>query len=180
LVSAAKDRAMGAFLGLAVGDALGTTLEFSVRDSRPWHTEMTGGGPFRLPAGAWTDDTSMALALADSLTSVGHLDENDLMMRFVRWWRQGHYSPESRCFDIGGATRAALARFERSGDPVAGDTHPQSAGNGSLMRLAPVAIFHHAEPKKAREGARRQSANPCRARVPSRLRVLRGLACEGD
>ena len=152
------DRALGAFLGLAVGDALGTTLEFSARDSRPWHTEMTGGGPFRLPPGVWTDDTQMALALADSLVSVGGLDEHDLMTRFVRWWRHGEYSPTGRCFDIGNTTMTALARFERTGNPIAGDPDPHAAGNGSLMRLSPVAIFHRQEPEKAVEAARRQSA----------------------
>lgn len=61
------DRARGALIGLAVGDALGTTLEFARRDSGPRHTEMSGGGPFRLQPGVWTDDTSMALCLVDTL-----------------------------------------------------------------------------------------------------------------
>jgi ADP-ribosyl-[dinitrogen reductase] hydrolase len=78
------DRARGALLGLAVGDALGTTLEFSRRDTLPHHTEMTGGGPFRLRPGQWTDDTSMALALADSLIQHPVLQPRDLMDRFVR------------------------------------------------------------------------------------------------
>lgn len=152
------DRAMGAFLGLAVGDALGTTLEFSRRDSHPLHTELTGGGPFCLAPGVWTDDTSMALALADSLAARGGLDEHDLMTRFVAWWRNGHYSPPRRCFDIGMTTSAALARFERTGDPIAGDPGPQMAGNGSLMRLSPVAIFYRGDINKAQDAARRQSA----------------------
>ncbi len=153
-----RGRAMGALIGLAVGDALGTTLEFTTRDSHPLHTEMTGGGPFRLPPGVWTDDTSMALALADSLTAKGGLDEHDLMTRFVRWWREGAYSATGACFDIGTTTSAALAKFERTGDPIAGDTNLHSAGNGSLMRLSPVAIYHRNAPEKAIDAARRQSA----------------------
>ena len=101
---------------------------------------MTGGGPFALPPGAWTDDTAMALALADSLATTGTLDCRDLMDRFVRWWQHGEYSCTGACFDIGNATRAALDRYMRTGDRFAGSTHPRTAGNGSLMRLAPVAL----------------------------------------
>ena len=135
-----RDRALGAFLGLAIGDAVGTTLEFCSRDAQPRLEDMTGGGPFALPPGAWTDDTAMALALADSLAATGTLDCRDLMDRFVKWWRNGEYSCTGTCFDIGTATRAALDRYERTGDPLAGSTDPRTAGNGSLMRLAPVAL----------------------------------------
>jgi len=152
-----RDRAVGAMLGLAAGDALGTTLEFSARDTLPRQTEITGGGPFRLEPGVWTDDTSMALALADSLAVAPHLDARDLMDRFIGWHAEGRYSPTGRCFDIGIATRSALERYRRSGDPVAGDADPWSAGNGSLMRLAPVAVRHHADETLAMEVARRQS-----------------------
>ena len=135
-----RDRALGAFLGLAVGDAVGTTLEFRPRDAQDRLEDMAGGGPFDLPPGAWTDDTAMALALADSLAATGTLDCRDLMDRFVRWWRDGDYSCTGDCFDIGITTRAALSRYRQAGDPLAGSTDPRSAGNGSLMRLAPVAL----------------------------------------
>ena len=137
---AVQDRAMGAFLGLAVGDALGTTLEFERRDRRPRVVDITGGGPFDLRPGCWTDDTAMALALADSLLASESLDCQDLMERFVAWWRNGEYSPTGNCFDIGITTRNALQRYLRTGDPLAGSTDPRTAGNGSLMRLAPVAL----------------------------------------
>lgn len=114
--AAILDRARGALLGLAVGDALGTTLEFSRRDEHPHHAEMTGGGPFRLAPGQWTDDTSMALALAESLIAHGDLDARDLMDRFLSWWRDGEYSCTGHCFDIGSATRGALARYAADGD----------------------------------------------------------------
>ena len=135
-----RNRALGAFLGLAVGDAVGTTLEFCARDAQPRLEDMEGGGPFELPPGYWTDDTSMALALADSLAAAGELDARDLMDRFVRWWRNGDYSCRGDCFDIGNTTRQALGRYRRTGDPLAGPTDPLSAGNGSLMRLSPVAL----------------------------------------
>ena len=136
-----RDRARGALVGLAVGDALGTTLEFAPRDTCTLHVDMLGGGPFNLQPGQWTDDTAMALALADSLLTCRRLDAHDLMTRFVAWWREGRYSCTGTCFDIGTATRDALARFERNGEAFAGSTSPCTAGNGSLMRLAPVALF---------------------------------------
>jgi ADP-ribosyl-[dinitrogen reductase] hydrolase len=138
--AATHDRALGALVGLAVGDAIGTTLEFTARDAKPLLTDMVGGGPFRLKAGEWTDDTAMALALADSLHEHPELDAADLMDRFVSWHDHGTYSCTGRCFDIGVTTRQALGRYQHSGDPYAGSTDPMSAGNGSLMRLAPVAI----------------------------------------
>ncbi|KPF64272.1 ADP-ribosylglycohydrolase family protein [Porphyrobacter sp. AAP60] len=152
-------RARGALLGLAIGDAVGTTLEFSMRDSTALLTDMIGGGPFNLPVGYWTDDTSMALALADSLIAHDGLNPNDLMQRFCLWWRDGEYSPTGDCFDIGHATSSALAQFELTGDPIAGSRHPQSAGNGSLMRLAPIAIRGAwRDPQAMRDEARLQSS----------------------
>lgn len=151
------DRVCGCLLGLAVGDALGTTLEFSRRDAHPPLTDMVGGGPFRLRPGEWTDDTSMALCLADSLLAGSTLDQRDLMERFVRWWRDGYNSHNGRCFDIGITTRQALQRFRESGDPVAGSTDPTTAGNGSIMRLAPVVLRWAGDPERAISAARAQS-----------------------
>ena len=156
---AVEDRAIGCLLGLAIGDAVGTTLEFRPRDTYEHLTDMVGGGPFQLRPGEWTDDTAMALALADSLTDRDAVDLDDLMRRFVSWWREGTYSCTGQCFDIGSTTRSALARFERTGEPMAGATDPHSAGNGSLMRLAPVAIWGAKRGvDKMRAAARAQSA----------------------
>ena len=161
-IAARLDRAAGCLLGLAIGDAIGTSLEFKKRDSYKHLTDMVGGGPFHLPVGVWTDDTSMALALADSLiASKAHgldFDANDLMDRFVSWWREGEYSATGECFDIGITTSSALGRYKASGDPFAGDPDPHSAGNGSLMRLAPVALAGvHWSSERAAEIARLQS-----------------------
>ena len=167
------DRARGAFIGLAIGDALGTTLEFAKRDSLPVHTEMTGGGPFSLAAGIWTDDTSMALCLSDSLIAKGEVEPADLTPRFLHWWRDGENSATGECFDIGSATAAALEKFEQSGDPLSGDPSPSAAGNGSLMRLAPVAIFHCDDKKAAMSAARLQSRTTHDS--PECLEAWRGL-----
>lgn len=156
------DRACGCLIGLAVGDALGTTLEFKPRDSYDHITDMVGGGPFGLDAGTWTDDTSMALALGDALlasAAKGSIFEpQEAQRRFVEWWKNGAYSPTGHCFDIGITTRQALSRFEQSGDPISGSDDPYSAGNGSLMRLAPVAVWGiGADPAVMTRVARRQS-----------------------
>lgn len=156
-LAAIRDRAIGALLGLAVGDAVGTTLEFRGRDSYEPLTDMVGGGPFGLNAGEWTDDTSQALILADSLVAYPRLNEQDLMERFVAWHEKGDYSCTGRCFDIGITTSNALARFKRTGNPVAGSTDLMSAGNGSLMRLAPVAIRFWNDRDSLIDAAARQS-----------------------
>jgi ADP-ribosyl-[dinitrogen reductase] hydrolase len=129
-------------LGLAAGDAVGTTVEFTAPGSFSPVTEMTGGGPFGLRPGEWTDDTSMALCLAESLVERGEFDPRDQMERYRRWWREGHLASNGRCFDIGATVSAALRRFEETGDPYVGSTHPESAANGSIMRLAPVPLAY--------------------------------------
>ena len=105
------DRIRGCLLGLAVGDAVGTTLEFQARGTFRPITDMAGGGPFHLRAGEWTDDTSMALCLAESLVTKKNFDPIHQLETYVRWWRDGHLSVKGRCFDIGNATRGALYRF---------------------------------------------------------------------
>lgn len=132
------DRFRGALIGLAIGDAIGTTVEFYPRGSFEPVKDMIGGGPFQLKPGQWTDDTSMALCLAASLAECRGFNPGDQMTRYVRWYREGYMSATGVCFDIGNATRDALIRFERHGDFFAGSIDPNSAGNGCLMRLAPV------------------------------------------
>jgi ADP-ribosyl-[dinitrogen reductase] hydrolase len=135
------DRYTGALLGLAVGDAVGTTIEFKRPGSFAPMTDMIGGGPFGLAPGQWTDDTSMALCLAESLLECKGFDARDQMQRYVRWWREGHLSSTGRCFDIGNTVREALTAFEQTGNPGSGPTRESAAGNGSLMRLAPAALY---------------------------------------
>lgn len=141
-----RDRAIGALVGLAVGDAVGTTLEFRAPGSFTPIDDMVGGGPFGLAPGQWTDDTSMAMCLAESILDTGTLDPADQMRRYVAWQQDGYWSSTGRCFDIGGTTRAALDRFVRTGEAIAsGEVNQDQAANGSLMRLAAVPIRWHAD-----------------------------------
>jgi ADP-ribosyl-[dinitrogen reductase] hydrolase len=137
------DRFEGCLLGLAVGDALCTTNEFRPRGSFHPVKDIVGGGPFNLNPGEWTDDTSMALCFANSLIEVGGFDAKDQMDRYIRWRDTGYMSSNGVCFDIGNTIRRALYDYERTGDPYSGPTDPRSAGNGSIMRLAPVVMFYY-------------------------------------
>ena len=145
------DRYRGSLLGLAAGDAVGTALEFKSPGSFAPIEDMIGGGPFHLVPGQWTDDTSMALCLAESLIECQGLDLVDQLERYVRWYREGHLSSTGRCFDIGNTVRGALLRFEQTHEPYCGSTDPMAAGNGSIMRLAPVPLAYAQKPREAVE-----------------------------
>jgi ADP-ribosylglycohydrolase len=147
----ASNRYRGALLGLATGDALGTTLEFKEPGTFAPIDDMEGGGPFGLKPGQWTDDTSMALCLAESLIERQDFDPVDQLKRYVRWYREGHLSSTGYLFDIGNTTRAALVRFEETGKPFCGSTEKSAAGNGSIMRLSPVPLFFSHSPPTAIE-----------------------------
>jgi ADP-ribosyl-[dinitrogen reductase] hydrolase len=147
------DRYRGCLLGLACGDAVGTTVEFKPRNTFPPVTDMVGGGPFNLQPGQWTDDTSMALCLAESLLQKRGFDAADQMGRYLNWWHWGYLSSTGACFDIGMTVRDALERYQSHRDPFAGSTDPQAAGNGSLMRLAPVVLFFYPDRNRIREFA---------------------------
>lgn len=143
------DRYRGCLLGLAAGDALGTTLEFRRPETFEPITGIMGGGPFGLLPGQWTDDTSMALCLAKSLIEKNGFDPVDQMQQYLRWYRTGDLSSTGMCFDIGMTTRRALEEFASTGKPFCGSTHPQMAGNGCIMRLAPVPMFFAKSPAEA-------------------------------
>lgn len=151
------DRAVGTLVGLAVGDALGATLENSKRDAAPPVSDIVGGGPFDLRPGEWTDDTAMALCLADSILHNEGLDQDDLLRRFRRWLRYGDNSCTGSCVGVGNTTFEAIRRFEKTENPISDLTDPEFAGNGSLMRLAPVAMYWHREREDALKAARDQS-----------------------
>lgn len=136
-----KDRYRGAMLGLACGDALGTTVEFKPRGTFEPLTDIVGGGPFGLEAGQWTDDTSMSLCLSQSLIANKAMNLEDQLERYLGWWKHGDNSVTGECFDIGTATSISLACFEETGETHAGSPDPGTAGNGSIMRLAPVPLF---------------------------------------
>jgi ADP-ribosyl-[dinitrogen reductase] hydrolase len=137
-----QNRYRGALLGLAAGDALGTTLEFKPPGTFAAITDMIGGGPFNLQPGQWTDDTSMALCLGESLVQCQSFDAHNQMERYVRWWQDGYLSVKGYCFDIGITVRGALRKFQATGEPFSGSADPRTAGNGSLMRLAPIPLAY--------------------------------------
>lgn len=182
-LDAIRDRALGALVGLAVGDAIGTTVEFKQRGSFDPVTDMVGGGPFNLKPGEWTDDTSMALCLADSLIAFDGLDERDLLERFCRWWLYGENSVTGHCFDIGNATAASLRAFQETGDIHSASADARNGGNGSIMRLAPVACRYWNNPDKLRDAARRQSGTTHPAAEPvdasEALAMILGNAIRG-
>lgn len=152
-----SQRAQGAFWGLAVGDALGAPVEFCPRGSFPPVTDMMSGGYFRLPVGAWTDDTAMALCLAESLTSYPALDPADLMMRFRGWVERAENTSTGVCIGVGQNTMRVLFHCMRTGEVFAPETRQKSDGNGAIMRLSPVACRYWREPHEARRIAALQS-----------------------
>jgi len=151
------DRYRGALIGLAVGDCLGASVEFCPPGSFPPVTGLRPGGPFRLEVGQWTDDTSMALCLAESLIAHdGQVVPRDMLQRWHRWYTEGYRSSTGACFDIGNATRTALDRFAVSPADACGDD--DAAGNGSIMRLAPLSMaYAYAGPAVLLEAAARTS-----------------------
>jgi ADP-ribosyl-[dinitrogen reductase] hydrolase len=176
-------RYRGCLLGLTVGDAVGTTLEFKRPGTFEPIDDMVGGGPFKLEPGQWTDDTSMALCLATSLIECNGFDADDQMRRYCRWWHDGYLGSTGKCFDIGGTVSAALQRFEATGNPFAGSTDPDTAGNGSIMRLAPIPMFcaqdidaaehYAAESSRTTHGAI-ECVDACRLLARILIRALRG------
>ncbi len=175
-------RYRGCLLGLAVGDAVGTTVEFRRRGTFEPLSDMVGGGPFRLLPGQWTDDTSMALCLATSLVERGGFDADDQMSRYCRWAGDGYLSSTGACFDIGNTVAAALQRYREDGNPYAGSTAPNTAGNGCIMRLAPIPMFFPglddaerfaAESSRTTHGAD-ECIDACRLLARIIFRALRG------
>ncbi len=145
------ERYRGTLLGLAAADAVGATLEFKPPGTFAPISDMAGGGQFRLEPGQWTDDTSMAMGLAASLVETQGFDPADQMARYWRWYKEGYMSSNGRCFDIGNTVRDALHRWRQTGTPLAGSIDPYSAGNGSIMRLAPVPMAYAHDPAQAIE-----------------------------
>lgn len=138
------DKFLGCLVGLSVGDALGTTLEFTTYGQAQANplVDIVGGGPFNLPAGCWTDDTSMALCIADSLIEKQGFDANDIMEKFCNWFHKGYNTPYGHCFDIGIGTVSALRHFKNNGTFI---DDKDAAGNGVIMRLAPIPMVFYSD-----------------------------------
>ena len=132
-----------AVYGLAVGDALGLPVQFEERGS--FHVEkMTGYGTYNMAPGTWSDDTSLTLATCDSIKLMGRIDLEDLMCCMTDWYKNGKYTPDGKSFDVGMTTGAALSRGEGLSDEA-------SNGNGSLMRIIPLAFLPEVTDDEIRE-----------------------------
>lgn len=132
-----------AVYGLAVGDALGLPVQFEERGS--FHVKkMTGYGTYNMEPGTWSDDTSLTLATCDSIKLMGRIDLEDLMCCMTDWYKNGKYTPDGKSFDVGMTTGAALSRGEGLSDEA-------SNGNGSLMRIIPLAFLPEVTDDEIRE-----------------------------
>ena len=160
-----NDRRRGGLLGLLVGDALGVPYEFHPPEQLPPldRIEMTPPPDFHhahegTPPGTWSDDGAQALVLLASLLDKGTLDLDDLARALVAWWREGYMAVDGRVFDVGIQTSEALAALRRGTPPTeAGPSHEWANGNGSLMRVLPLALWHQGSHGELIEAARRQS-----------------------
>ncbi len=131
-------------MGVITGDALGCPVQFMSRNevaAQPV-TGMRGYGAFMLPAGSWTDDSSLTLALLDSIRAVGGIDLNSIMGNFVQWLDHGAYTPFGYAYDIGRGTMSAIQTYKKTGDPLTcGSADEWNNGNGSLMRILPACLY---------------------------------------
>ena len=138
----ADDRPLALILGVAVGDALGVPVEFRKRGTFNV-TGMQGYGTHNQPAGTWSDDTSLTLALADNLLAGGDRpDLEGIAWGFTSWYDNAAYTPHGKVFDVGSATAEAIRRLKKGVAPEkAGGTDERDNGNGSLMRIAPLTFY---------------------------------------
>jgi ADP-ribosylglycohydrolase len=158
-----RDRFQGALLGLAVGDALAAATQF--RRPRGFEPigDLLGGGPFDLPRGAWSDDTAMALCLAESLLESGGFDPRDQMERYGRWQQQGHLSATGQCLGITASVARALATAQWRRQPFSGSHDPERLDPEVLPRVASVVLFRFAQPQLAVREAGDSARATCQA-----------------
>lgn len=131
-------------MGVVTGDALGNPVQFESREEVAAHpvTGMRAGGAYAMPAGTWTDDSSMTLATLSSIMEEKRIDLKDIMDRFVSWLEDGEYTPFGEAFDEGNGTVKSIMCYEKTGDPMTcGGTSEYDNGNGSLMRILPACIY---------------------------------------
>ena len=141
-----SERIKGALFGFFVGDALGVPVEFIGRDNlkRNKVTKMLEYGTHNQPIGTWSDDSSMVIATMDSLINNKGINYNDIMNNFLKWYKEGEYTPNGKVFDIGNATSSALLKYKNDNtNYICGSNDIYSNGNGSLMRILPISLYLH-------------------------------------
>ena len=169
-----RERFQGALLGLAVGDALAAHTQFRKPGGFSPVGDILGGGPFDLPRGAWTDDTAMALLLAESLLEREGFDAQDQVNRYVRWQREGYGSATGQCVGIAANVARSLATALYKHQPFSGSHDPAQLDKDSLSRVAPVVMYFFADAPAA--VARAAEAARVTAQAPIVLDCVRLLA----
>ena len=137
-----RDDAIGMFIGLFVGDALGAPLEFTDPNTGDALTEMTGGGVHNTSPGEWTDDGAMAVCIVDAYIAYKRFAPAAIAQNFRQWRNSGAFGTRTYCFDIGNTTSDALAASSNK-RPYGGSAHFATSGNGGIMRLAPHVLANH-------------------------------------
>lgn len=169
-----RDRFLGAMIGLAVGDALAAATQFRKAGTFTAVGDLLGGGPFDLPRGAWSDDTSMALCLADSLLEASGFDPRDQVERYRRWQQQGYLSATGQCLGITAGTAKALAQAQWRRQLFSGSHDPNQLDPEVLSRVAPAVLFYFSNPVDAVTFASEQARTTCQA--PAALEACKLLA----
>ena len=169
-----RERFLGTLLGLATGDAVGVATQYGRPGRFKPVGDMLGGGPFDLPRGAWSDDTAMALLLAESLLEKSGFDPRDQVARYRRWQQEGYLSATDQCVGITAATARALAQAQWRRQAFSGSHDPGSAEPEALSRVAPVALFYFADAERSAE----ESAQAARttSQASAVLEACRALA----
>lgn len=144
-----KNKYIGSMLGLAIGDAFGAPVEFLERGKFPYIDRYYKGGKFNLSIGEYTDDTAMALCLAQSLIECNGLNQKDQLEKYIKWFKEGYMSATGRAIGCGKQVYKALFKFMATNCNECGNSKfKKGAGNGSLMRIAPIALFYKNHPLK--------------------------------
>jgi ADP-ribosylglycohydrolase/protein-tyrosine phosphatase len=169
-----RDRFLGALVGLAVGDALAAATQFRKAGTFTPVGDLLGGGPFDLPRGAWSDDTSMALCLAESLLEANSFDPRDQVERYRQWQQQGHLSATGQCLGITAGTAKALAQAQWRRQLFSGSHDPNQLDPEVLSRVAPAVLFYFSNPGDAVTFASEQARTTCQA--PGAMEACKLLA----
>ena len=178
-----RGRFLGVLLGLAIGDAMAAATQYRRPGRFTPVGDMLGGGPFDLPRGAWSDDTAMALCLADSLLEKGDFDVRDQVARYRRWQKEGYLSSTGTCVGITAGTARALAKAQWRRQPFSGSHDPESLDPEALSRVPAVVLYFFAQPElaidRSAEAARTTCQSPavltsCRAFARALLAALSG------